>query len=816
MAGEREGDWLNREWIRRIAETAARGHCRLLVVQWSRRRTESDGARTRLETPLRARRLLRVIALRLQGEAGGVIAWKQSGPTLVLLASLPNEAWAGSFDESGGRFEHHLRDTIRRAMSGERGARLADEEGTVRCGSAALKLPGRLRGEEGGMPQEAAKAAEAAEAAAEEALWTAWHRAWQQVGEAAAVWTDGAEADKERDEQARLEVRYAPIVSLLDGSLYAYEAVPCRGRTGRIGSAVEMFAAAEAAGKLYEFDRSFREAAIRGLPARGGGIKLFLPVSAAIMYDARLYPGTTLRRIEAAGIRPERVVLVFHAGEQADEREELALRTAFRHYRAQGFRIALAGATIARESLLRLLSLHPDYAMVDVGWLANAGGGDDGFAGQWADAPESDAGGRESVYAPSPGSGAEETLLRAIAELARKEQIIWLASGVDREAQLGPLVASGAAYGQGSWIGPAEASPPPIEPAVRDRIRLEVGRRYRRNDGSLAKLTTPADTFARLTPVSEVARQFELRRDAHAFVIAEEGRPVGLLMKEKLHQLLSGQFGLALYWNRPVEYLMDAQPLIVDEATPIDQVSQMAMAREPDKLYDAVVVTRDGLVRGVASIRSLLEWVTTLRMTDAQSANPLTGLPGNEPIRRELLRRFGEGKPFAVLYADLDYFKWFNDRFGFRRGDEAIRFTADALTAAVRASGQEDAFVGHIGGDDFIATIACEGALKLAESVLKRFERGLAGIVEPDAGPVVDRDGRPADAEGLSLSLSLLLCEAPDGWTPERLAEQAAFVKKRAKRQRGHSLAIESLGLEPSFAETTMTKQEWSVPHDHE
>lgn len=722
--------------------------------------------------PLRLRRLMRAAALRFHGHSDGRTAWVQSGASLVLLAAVPEASQAADRDLSPGRMEYLLRETVFLTMTGKYAGRLSPEdgEGALRFGFAKLELPHGQSRERLGLRSE--EAAAAGEPKTEEALLAAWQQAWRRTLDESAVMNGAALRNEDRMTPGDIEIRYAPMISLLDGALFGYEAVPYVKSTGRRWPATAMFAAAEAEGTLYECDRRFREAAIRGLPIRQGEARLFIQASASLMNDARLYPGTTLRRMEAAGIRPEHVVLMFDAGAESEERDAAALRAAVRHYRVQGFRIALFGVQANRESLRRMLSLHPDYARIDVGWMAR----------------------EESDH----GRAIDEALLGALAGLARKEQIVLLAGGIERDSQIGALIASGIAYGQGNWIGPEEAVPSPIRRLVRDRIRIEVGRRYRKEGGSLSELATPVETFGRHTPVSDIARQFESRRDIHGFVIAEEGRPVGLLMKEKLHQMLSGQFGLPLYWNRPVDKIMDTQPLIVDESTPINQVSQMAMAREPDKLYDAVVVTREGLVRGIASIRSLLEWVTNARMTDAQWANPLTGLPGNEPIRRELTRRIGEDRPFAVLYADVDYFKWFNDRFGFHRGDEVIRFTADTLVSSVRSGDQEEAFVGHIGGDDFIAVTGCEEAVEFARRVLERFEQGIAGYVGSDAGPVVDRDGRPVEAKGLSLSLSLLLCENAGGWTPELLAERAAQLKKRAKLQQGNSLEWESIRQEPN------------------
>ncbi|WP_276354257.1 GGDEF domain-containing protein [Cohnella caldifontis] len=559
-----------------------------------------------------------------------------------------------------------------------------------------------------------------------------------------------------------IDVRYAPIVSLLDGSLFGYTAMPYDARTNMPLTPAGFFTRSEEEGALYDNDRLFRELAIRNAAGEAGAVKLFIPVSARIVFDPRLHPGGTLNRLEAAGLRPEQVVLSF-----TDEMFEPAgtLHAAVRHYRTQGFRIELGGMAVDRASMERMASLKPDYVRIGKEWLPRG-----------------------------PKDAVGESLLAAVSALARKEKFVLIAGGVEREEQIRVLIAGGIGYGEGSWIGTGTERPPAVEERVASRIRQEMRRRFRGSAGSLAELAEPAITFPGHTPVMEIARSFEIHREVSGFVIVEDGKPVGMLMKDKLHRMLSRQFGLPLYGSRPVSKIMDAQPLIADISTPVDQLSQTAMAREPDKLYDAIIVTRGGEVAGIVSISALLDWVTNIRMSDAQWANPLTGLPGNEPIRRELHRRLDEGRPFSVFYADLDYFKWYNDQYGFHRGDDVIRFTSEVLQSVVRKYNPDDSFVGHIGGDDFIAVIDYGNPVRMGEEILAEFDRGIVSFLEPSQGPVRDRNGDPVEQARLSLSLALLSCQDPSGWTPERLSEYSARLKKSAKGKRGSALEWETLG----------------------
>jgi GGDEF domain-containing protein len=85
--------------------------------------------------------------------------------------------------------------------------------------------------------------------------------------------------------------------------------------------------------------------------------------------------------------------------------------------------------------------------------------------------------------------------------------------------------------------------------------------------------------------------------------------------------------------------------------------------------------------------------------------HPSTRLPGAVEIEAEISRRLGLGVAFAACYADLDHFKEFNDRYSYYEGDRVIRILAQILHDVVKGTVQEDGFVGHIGGDDFIFII---------------------------------------------------------------------------------------------------------------
>ncbi|TBR18450.1 response regulator, partial [bacterium] len=91
-----------------------------------------------------------------------------------------------------------------------------------------------------------------------------------------------------------------------------------------------------------------------------------------------------------------------------------------------------------------------------------------------------------------------------------------------------------------------------------------------------------------------------------------------------------------------------------------------------------------------------------VRLTRDLDANPLTKLPGNVTLSRELEERIKTQKPIALGYVDLNKFKEFNDRYGFEKGDSIIHHTAMTVMEALGRRGNASDFLGHVGGDDFV------------------------------------------------------------------------------------------------------------------
>ena len=175
------------------------------------------------------------------------------------------------------------------------------------------------------------------------------------------------------------------------------------------------------------------------------------------------------------------------------------------------------------------------------------------------------------------------------------------------------------------------------------------------------------------------------------------------------------------------------------------------------------------------------------RATRDLEANPLTRLPGNVSIQRELEQRLGRPEELAVCYIDLDRFKAFNDHYGFKRGDEVIKATADVLLKASRTHGSPNDFVGHIGGDDFIVLTRREGAEALCEAIVRDFDamaRQLYDEEDRARGHLLhtDRKGNTVKVPLLSVSIALVTGDSRPLTHPGEVARMGAELKAYAKQ----------------------------------
>lgn len=176
-----------------------------------------------------------------------------------------------------------------------------------------------------------------------------------------------------------------------------------------------------------------------------------------------------------------------------------------------------------------------------------------------------------------------------------------------------------------------------------------------------------------------------------------------------------------------------------------------------------------GLITAIQDVTARRRAEETIRHQANYDA--LTGLP-NRPLfydrLRQALRRAARDRTcMALLFIDLNRFKWVNDTLGHQTGDVLLREAAHRMAACVRGSET----IARIGGDEFTVILSQVGDRAEAETVARRLLESL---------------GEPFHIAGqtLHISASIGVTFAPEqGTDPELLVKNADVAMYQAKRE---------------------------------
>jgi diguanylate cyclase (GGDEF)-like protein len=188
--------------------------------------------------------------------------------------------------------------------------------------------------------------------------------------------------------------------------------------------------------------------------------------------------------------------------------------------------------------------------------------------------------------------------------------------------------------------------------------------------------------------------------------------------------------------------------------------------------------------------------LSILRSERVVEINPLTRLPGNISINRQIQERLDLSQTFAVAYADLDNFKPFNDYYGFSRGDEMIRVTGRLILNIVKNRQSQEGFVGHIGGDDFIYVVDLDLVEVIADEIIEAFDRIVPTFYDTEDRErgylkSVDRQGNIKIYPIITISIGITHSKIKKFSHYGEITEMASEMKRFAKTFKGSCFKID-------------------------
>lgn len=185
----------------------------------------------------------------------------------------------------------------------------------------------------------------------------------------------------------------------------------------------------------------------------------------------------------------------------------------------------------------------------------------------------------------------------------------------------------------------------------------------------------------------------------------------------------------------------------------------------------------------------------TRLMHSNRTVSPLTGLPGNVQIQAEFKKRLLKKEEFSILYIDLDHFKEYNDTYGFSNGDEVIKLTAKIITKSIHNEELDNTFIGHIGGDDFIAIVPRGKHEKVCQDIICEFDLKITEFfskedLDREYLEIVNRRGIIEQIPLTSISIGVVDVDRGRFKNTLEIGEVGAQVKHVAKSIMGSSYAV--------------------------
>ncbi|MDO1581392.1 bifunctional diguanylate cyclase/phosphodiesterase [Rhizobium oryzicola] len=559
-----------------------------------------------------------------------------------------------------------------------------------------------------------------------------------------------------------LETAFQPIVELSTGKVFGYETL-MRGFE-RLGfeNPLELLDAAANANQLLGLEQMMGARAL----AKFGGLPDFSTSTLFINLDGRLIRhgdyviDKLVQHLRKTGIAPSSIC--FELTERFDNTSAPEFEALIAKIRMEGFKLAIDDFGVGHAEMKLLCDFPVDYLKIDRHFIAGL-----------------------------DENPRKRHLVRNVVNIAHVLGIRVIAEGVETEAECLACREFGVDLVQGWFIARPTIFPSELQSHFPQLAELD---RRRRSSQSLDEILIrkQIEMLPTVYENESIDTVFELfranPRQAFFPVLNANGEPRGIISEHHLKEYIYRPFGRDLLKNRVYErtiaHFVERAPIVGLDANAERLMNIFANMDGSD----CVILTENMRYAGIVSAASLIKVINEKQLKIAQDQNPLTSLPGNRAIH-DFMHEVGrdDDQTRFFCYCDFDYFKPFNDHYGFQVGDHAISLFAALMKRYFFSEGD---FLGHVGGDDFFIGLrdwTREELSEILERLLSDFHDDVVELYSEEdraAGRIRGHDRNGAEREFPLLRCSIAVLELPDGLILEdvaRISGAIAQVKAQAK-----------------------------------
>ncbi len=554
--------------------------------------------------------------------------------------------------------------------------------------------------------------------------------------------------------QETITTLFQPIVEANTGTLIGYEALSRGPDESPLHAAPALLSAADNAGLGAALRYLTAKLAFERFVERKLSGFCFVNVNPQTFLDGTHTVEKILALLESVQLSPRRIVAELTELVEIEDRQ--ALKEQCNYARQQGFTIAIDDIGSGYSGLSLWSSIHPDIIKLDRHFAFDID--------------------QDTV---------KRSFVSSMVDLSNQLHCKLIVEGVETPEEYQTMLELGVTQFQGFLFGTPQEIPTVSHgntkqlKGLRQPVRAPIER--------AKDISYQAPTLSPFTKLAEVEQAFQNNPDVDTFVIVTpDNLPLALMHRNSLYRIFSQRLGRELNERKPVFRYAERNMVVVDENDYLDAVArQVNEGSNENYVRQRFVITRNSSYAGLGRTRDLLHKMTEFRVKQAIYSNPLTQLPGQVPMSEDLGSAMDDQESdFDLIYFDLDNFKAFNDKYGYRTGDDAIRLLAEtAQHHCQRKFGR----LYHIGGDDFAMVWRGEAVEELGHTIKAEFEREVLGLYDRqdfEAGGIValDRDGKSRTFPLMTLSVGIIPRQYTRNNTEYSLSKLAADVKKDAKK----------------------------------
>lgn len=377
---------------------------------------------------------------------------------------------------------------------------------------------------------------------------------------------------------------FQPIVSLKDGCIIGYEALSRGPKGSPLYSPKMLFSTAEKFNKLWELEKLCRIKAIQRARCIANNKFLFINVDPYILKDEKFIKGFTKEFLHKHNMSPE--TIIFEITERASIEDYKSFRNALDNYLEEGYKIAIDDTGAGYSGLRTISETRPHYIKIDMEIVRDV---------------------HQDFF--------KKSLIRSLVSLSQDTHMNVIAEGIENEDELKTLIDLGVDAGQGYFLQKPTEKFSEITETIKNKILKYHGESINKFNGFNQNIIGEIASYYTSFDLINNCKKVKTYLDENNFLgccITHNEIPVGLVTKHSLNSALAAQYDISYFSKIPISLIMDTKPLIVDCNTPVCEVSDTAMSRDNEKVYDDILVTKCGKYYGIVTVKNLLQYTTLI------------------------------------------------------------------------------------------------------------------------------------------------------------------------------------------------------------